>query len=273
MFRDDTHKSSFWRVWGVLDIIYHSAVRSVRKTHSNAVMAIFVAVAQKIVLVAVFFMLFSLLGLRGMAIRGDFVLYVMSGVFLFRTHVATVGAVVAAEGPNAPIMKHAPLNSVISIASVSLAQLYINVIAVFVVLFLYHAVWQPITIHDPIGAMAMLLLAWFSAVAVGTIFLAIKPWFPSFVSITSMLYSRANMIFSGKMFVANSLPAHMLPLFDWNPLFHVIDQARGFTFINYNPHFTSITYPLAVSAVLIVLGMMGEFYTRQRASISWAARQ
>ena len=30
----------------------------------------------------------------------------------------------------------------------------------------------------------------------------------------------------------------MLTIFDWNPLFHTIDQARGFTFINYNPHYS-----------------------------------
>jgi hypothetical protein len=31
---------------------------------------------------------------------------------------------------------------------------------------------------------------------------------------------------------ANTMPYFMLAMFDWNPLFHLIDQARGFTFIN-----------------------------------------
>jgi ABC-type polysaccharide/polyol phosphate export permease len=39
-------------------------------------------------------------------------------------------------------------------------------------------------------------------------------------------------------------------LFIWNPLFHIIDQARGFVFINYNPHYTSISYPIYVSLAL-----------------------
>jgi ABC-type polysaccharide/polyol phosphate export permease len=79
------------------------------------------------------------------------------------------------------------------------------------------------------------------------------------------------MIASGKMFVANTLPSSMLALFDWNPLFHTIDQARGFVFINYNPHFTSATYPVYVGLGLIVLGMMGEFFTSRNASVSWNA--
>jgi ABC-type polysaccharide/polyol phosphate export permease len=43
----------------------------------------------------------------------------------------------------------------------------------------------------------------------------------------SSICQRANMIASGKMFVANALPGFMLAMFGWNPLFHCIDQARG----------------------------------------------
>ena len=54
------------------------------------------------------------------------------------------------------------------------------------------------------------------------------------------------MIASGKMSVANTLPSFMLAMFDWNLLFHAIDPARGFAFINYNPHNGSIVYPINV---------------------------
>ena len=114
----------------------------------------------------------------------------------------------------------------------------------------------------------MVGLAWLTGVGVGMIFLALRPWFPSFVSIGSQIYNRANMIASGKMFVANSLPSFMLAFFDWNPLFHIIDQARGFVFINYNPHYTNYEYPIIVAVVLILLGLMGEFYARKNASLS-----
>jgi ABC-type polysaccharide/polyol phosphate export permease len=112
-----------------------------------------------------------------------------------------------------------------------------------------------VVIDKPVGALAMLLLSWLSGVGVGIILMSAKPWFPEGVIIVSSIYARINMIASGKMFVANSLPAHILALFDWNPLFHTIDQSRGFIFINYNPHFSSISYPIFVSIGLIVLGM------------------
>lgn len=196
----------------------------------------------------------------------------MSGIFLFLTHTKTMSAVVASEGPASPMMKHAPMNTLISIMGSALAQLYLQTLTMFVILMVYHSVVEPIHIDRPIAAFGAFLVAWFSGAAVGIVFLSIKPWAPGPVSIISSLYSRANMIASGKMFVANQLPPFMLAMFDWNPLFHAIDQARGFAFINYTPRNSVIDYPIYLALVLIMIGFMLEFYTRKHASESWSAR-
>ena len=216
---------------------------------------------------------FRLLGLRGAAIRGDFLIYIMTGIFLYLTHSKSLGAVVGSEGPASPMMQHAPMNTIISICSAALGALYVQVLSLFVILFVYHVAFTPLEIDDPFGAFGMLVLAWFTGVALGLVLLAIKPWFPTAVSIFSTIYQRANMIASGKMFVANTLPGFMLAMFDWNPLFHAIDQSRGFAFINYNPRYSSWEYAFWVGVVLVMIGLMGEFYTRRHASISWSARR
>ncbi|MCD1624927.1 MAG: ABC transporter permease [Paracoccaceae bacterium] len=257
----------------IAELVYHSIVRSIRKTHGNAMMAILMNMLQAAIFVIVFYVMFTVLGLRGAALRGDFLLYIMSGVFLYMTHTKTMGAVVGSEGPASPMMQHAPLNTIIVIASAALGTLYIQVLSLVVILFLYHAALTPISIDQPIPAFGMLLIAWFTGVAVGIVLLALKPWFPTFVKIFSTIYQRANMIASGKMFVANTLPAFMLSLFDWNPLFHAIDQARGFIFINYVPRYSSYEYAIIVGLVLLMIGLMGEFYTRRNASVSWGARR
>lgn len=170
------------------------------------------------------------------------------------------------------MMQHAPMNTIIAICAAALSLLYLQLLSLFCVLFIYHVVFVPVVIDDPIGAMGMLLAAWFSGVAIGTVFLALKPWEPpDAVKVMTSIYSRASMIASGKMFVANTLPSSMLVLFDWNPLFHTIDQARGYIFLHYNPHFSDPIYPVIVSLGLVMLCMMGEFYTRKSASISWSA--
>jgi len=257
----------------ILELIYHSTVRHLRKTHGNALIGLLLNMMQTVILVVVFYIMFDLLGLRGNSIRGDFLLFVMSGIFLFMTHTKALGAVVGSEGPTSPMMKHAPMNTAIAITSSALSALYIQVLSVVVILFVYHVGWTHITIHDPVGAMGMLLLAWFSGCAVGMVFLAVKPWFPTFTSVGSQIYARANMIASGKMFVANQTPGYILAFFTWNPLFHCIDQARGFVFVNYTPHHSSIKYALYLSIALFAIGLLGEFYTRRRASLSWSAGQ
>ncbi len=257
----------------IAELIYHSVVRSVRKTHNNAFLAIAMNMLQTVVFVLAFYVMFSLLGLRGAAIRGDFLIYIMSGVFLFMTHTKTLSAVVGSEGPASPMMQHAPMNTVISITSAALGALYIQVLSLCLILFVYHVAFTPFEIDDPIGAFAMLLVAWFTGGALGLVLLALKPWFPTFVSIFTTVYQRANMIASGKMFVANTLPSYMLAMFDWNPLFHAIDQSRGYVFINYYPRYSSWEYPMMIGLILIMVGLMGEFYTRRHASLSWGARR
>lgn len=254
------------------DLVYHNTVRSVRRKHSNAFIAILLNILQTVIFVMAFYILSHVMGMRQNSIRGDFLLYIMTGIFLYMVHSRTVTAVFGSEGPASAMMKHAPMTTAVAICASALGALYTQVLSVGFVLYVYHLWFGPITIFDPAGAIAMVVLAWFYGVAVGLVFLAIKPWAPTFAQTGTQIYNRANMIASGKMFVANQLPSTMLVFFDWNPLFHTIDQARGFTFINYFPHYSSIMYAVWVSLTLLMLGLMGEYYTRKHASASWGAR-
>lgn len=274
MFQTQTQMGTFGAAARLAGLVYHNTVRTVRKTHGNALMALVINIFQTALMVLVFYAFYLLIpGMRGMAIRGDFLLYIMSGIFMFMTHVKTLGAVVGSEGPASPMMNHLPMTTTVAVAAAALGALYIQILSMVVILYAYHVVWTPIEIYRPLAAFGMVLVAWFSGLAMGMVFLAMKPWAPGFVGILTQIWQRANMFASGKMFVANMLSASMLAMFTWNPLFHIIDQVRGFIFINYNPHFSSLPYPIYVSAVLLVLGSMGEAYTRRHASLSWGAKR
>ena len=271
MFYVKSRPSGLSSAFVTLALIYHCTVQSIQSTNRNALMALLANAVQTVIFITAFYLMFSILGVRGIAIRGDFIVYIMTGIFIFMTHVKTMGAVAKSAGPTSSMMKHAPMNTAVAIASSALGALYLQLISAFVVLFVYHVAFEPVHVDDPIGVFGMFLLAWLTGAAVGMVFLAMTPWWPGFVKIAITIYSRANMIASGKMFVANSLRYTMLKMFDWNPLFHVIDQTRGFAFINYNPHNSSISYPLYVALALMMIGLMGEFYTRRHASLSWDA--
>lgn len=271
MFEAKRNLSRAHSAFSMLELIYHSIVRNIRLEHRSALIGLMMNIMQTVIFVGAFFFMFTVLGLKGAAIRGDFLLYIMSGIFLFMTHTKSMSAVLGAEGPASAMMKHAPMNTIVAIASAAIAILYTQMLSMIIVLYLYHVSMGPITILDPYSALGMILLAWFTGVSVGVVFLALKPWFPGFVKLAASIFARANMIASGKMFVANTMPGYMLAMFDWNPLFHCIDQARGFVFLNYNPHYSSISYPLKVGLVLLMIGLMLEFFTRKYASVSWEA--
>jgi ABC-type polysaccharide/polyol phosphate export permease len=187
-------------------------------------------VVQSTLMVAGFYLMFTFAGARPNSIRGDYVLFLMSGVFMFMTHVKTMKAVMSADGPTSAMMKHAPMNTLIAISAAALGTLYLQVFSASIILFIYHAVVTPLTFDDPVGMTAMLVLAWATGISVGMLFRAASPWQPRFFGIVASLYTRINMIASGKMFVANAMPTVVLSFFDWNPLFHVIDQGRATSF-------------------------------------------
>lgn len=270
----DEHRPSILRgAYKLLDLTFHNTVRSVRKGHRDAVFAILTNILQTLVMIGAFYLFMSFFRKFGasMAIRGDFMLYVMSGIFVFMVHIKTMAAVAGADGPTSPIMQHLPMTPTISLLSAALSTLYTQIVSKAAILLVYHLLWAPLEIHQPAGAMAMILLAWFSGISVGVCFLAIKPWFPKATGTVQQIYSRFNMFASGKMFVANMMPATMIYFFAWNPLFHIIDQGRGYIFVNYNPLKSNMEYPIIIAVVLLVVGLLGESQTRKYVSHSWFA--
>ncbi len=272
MLHHERNYSGIWVLVRFGSLLYHTTVRKVVKKGGNPLKALAANIMQSVMLILVFYIMFTVFGRRASAIRGDFLMFLMTGIFMFMTHTKTMGAVVNSEGPASPIMQHAPMTTFLGIASSALSTLYLQLLSMLVILFVADVAFAPVVIEDPGGVFLAFLLAWFSGLTIGLIFLSLKPLAPSFASIGTMLYSRANMIASGKMFAANNLPAAILPYFAWNPLFHTIDQARGAAFINYTPHNTSIMYPVYFSGTILIIGMMGEFFARQHASASKSAR-
>lgn len=255
--------------FGMLELVFHGAVHNVRKSHTSAVIGLVLNVFQSSLMVLGFYLMFTFAGARPHAIRGDYILFLMSGIFMYMTHVKTLNAVLKAEGPTSAIMKHAPMNTLIAVAAAALGTLYLQVFSASIILYIYHAVVNPLTFDEPAGMMGMLILAWATGISIGLMLRAASPWQPRFVSIVAMLYTRINMIASGKMFVANAMPTAVLAFFDWNPLFHIIDQGRGFIFLNYQPRYSSIDYPIYVLLACLTIGLIGEYYTSKRVSLSW----
>ena len=273
MFAKPRHtRSGISGTLAFLEQVYFGTVRGMLKSSGrNAVLGLIGSMMQTVVFIMAFYFMFQLMGVRSSPIKGDYMLYIISGIAMFMTHNTAVQAVAGSEGPTSGMMQHAPMNTMIAVCSAALQSLYQQTITIGAILLIYHLAVNPVDIFDPIGLAGVFLLSWFTGVAIGMVFLALTPWHPPLVKILLMVYRRVNMLASGKMFVANTLPSFMLVMFDWNPLFHCVDQARGVMFINYSPMHSNLSYPLKAAVVAVVLGLMGEFFTRKRASKSWGA--
>ena len=271
MFDQRRNRNLVQAAFTTLALIYHQTVHTLRQTHANAVIGILITMMQSVLMVAGFLAMYWVMGVKRSPIRGDFLLFIMSGIFMFMAFNGAMAKVSGAGKSTNQMMKHGPLNTAIAMSGAALAALYTNVLSALVLISIYHMLINPIEIENWRGALAMLVLAWFSGSALGLVFLSIRTWFPVPGQMISQVFGRANMVASGKMFAANNLPNFMLAMFDWNPLFHIIDQTRGFVFVNYTPHNSSLSYPIYVTLALLMIGLMAEFVTRNSASLSWGA--
>jgi ABC-type polysaccharide/polyol phosphate export permease len=273
MFQSTTRRSKSNSAFAMGEVVFHLAVRNVRKSHGNAVRGLIMAIVQSVVMVLVMYFMFSLFGMRALAINGaDFMLFVMSGVLPFMLHSATISSVVGADSATSSMMNHSPMNTLVAIGGAALGTLYSQCLSIFVILFFYHCAFSPVVIDKPAGFLMGMGLSWASGVGIGMVFRAMLPWHRDFFGILKNIYIRMNMLFSGKMTVANVMGTSMLWMFMWNPLFHIIDQTRGYMFLNYVPRYTNMFYPVCISALFIVVGLMGEHFTAKRMSRSWDAR-
>ena len=271
LFQQRRNQNMLQAAGTTLALIFHQTVYNLRTEHRNAIVGILLTILQTAMFMGAFMLIYLIIGIRQSPIRGNFFLFIMSGIFIFMTHVRTAGAVSGAHSVSSGMTKHGPLNPAILIGAAAVTVLYRQTISMAALLWLYHVLIEPLTIDFFPGVLAMYLLAWFSGATMGLIFLGIRPWSPQTAKILTSAYQRINMFASGKMFVANVLPNALLPWFSWNPLFHINDQTRGFVFVNYTPLKTDPYYALWFSMGAVIVGLLINFTTRKYESISWTA--
>lgn len=252
-------------------LIYHQTVHNLRQGHANALIGLLLTMMQSVLMVGGFVAMYWIMGIRRSPIRGDFLLFIMSGIFMFMAFNAAMGKVAGAGKSTNALLKHGPMNTAVAMGGAALAALYSNILSALVLLGLYHTLYHPLEMENWRGALGMMIFAWACGSCLGLCFLSVRTWLPVPGQIATTLFARANMVASGKMFAANTLPSFMIAMFDWNPLFHIIDQARGFIFVNYTPHNSNLHYPVYVTLALLMVGLMAEFVTRNAASVSWNA--
>ena len=272
MSRHTTRQNGVSVTFNFLVLLYHSTVRDIRKANGNALIALVMEVMQTVIMIAIFYTFVSILG-RPSLISGSFLMFIMSGVFLFMTHVKTMGKIAGTNASTNQMLIHAPVSSLLLIGTAAFATLYIQVLSMAIILLIVQVFIEPVVIHSPKGFALCFFLSWFSGIGIGVLFMSITAFFPKSFGIVATVYSRANMIFSGKMLLASNMGSALLPFFVWNPLFHLIDQSRIAVFVNYNSNATNLAYPIWFGIIALLIGFMLEHYAHKYVSVSANARR
>lgn len=178
MFTQRRTRSMGGAIFTTAALIYHQTVQNLRKTHRNAVLGLVLTMLQASIMIGAFFLMYVILGVRAAPLRGDFMLFIMSGIFLFMAFNQCLGAVSSAGKATSAMLKHGPMNTAISMCGAALAALYNNMLTALVLVGLYHTLWQPIQIEDWKASLGMMVFAWFAGGAVGLLLLSITSWLP-----------------------------------------------------------------------------------------------
>ena len=266
------NRSLFAAASAFMELLFHSIVRDIRKSSGNAVLGLGLVLMQSLMMLGIFYLMFTVMGLRSAAIRGDFVIFLLTGIFLFMAHNKAVKSAMSAVAPVGGMTLHAPISTPLNILAAIFSGLYLQIFGFALILLVVHIMRGGLEFYNPVGLIFPFIMAWASGVAIGLMFGVLAPFAPKFIPMVSMLYRRANMITSGKMLPANYMTAGMIQWFDWNPLFHSIDQSRGAAFVNYVPRYTNMEYPVYLSLTLLMVAVMVEYWLRRNMSQSWGKR-
>ncbi|MEO0342502.1 MAG: ABC transporter permease [Pseudomonadota bacterium] len=261
------------RILEFFRLVWVVTINKSRQGSSNALKAMLMRSLQMVVMMAAFYALISVTGLRSMSVRGDFMLFLASGIFLLFLHLGGLNSAMGIGDTEHGANVHAPVTPLLNLVSSALSQLHTNVITIAVILLLIHLLIEPVKIDNLQKVAAACGVTLLSGMAIGSVIGGIGSFIPLVKKFAPMVFMRVNMVFSGKMFAANSLPISMIPFFWWNPLFHCIDQARDGIFVNYTAKHTTLAYPLWLSFGLFALGFMLMHASKKLVSQSWSARQ
>jgi ABC-type polysaccharide/polyol phosphate export permease len=261
MQRYQRNKTHWEAALSFLDLLYVSIVREFRTENGGAIMSFFSAIAQPLLIFLLFYLIYEVVG-RAVIVRGDFLLFMMTGIMMYLMHIKAVTKLRNTSHSMKGMIFYAKASTILSIMSAALYQLYLNILAIIVIMGTSYLIRGHLEVYNPSGLLLPFFFAWASGLAAGMMFMALTPVVPWLMPRLWQFYRRLQMFSSGKMLLGNMVPAGMLPFFQWNPLFHCIDQARGEAFINYLPRNSNMTYPVYFTIALLVLGLLIEFAVR-----------
>lgn len=210
------------------------------------------AVLEPLGMIAILSIAFSQF-IRTPALGESFVLFYATGYIPFYMYADVAGNASNAVAFNRSLMQFrmvTPLDAVF-------ARFFLSVLTVIVVSVVLFSGMGAFGIVEVQVALSPLLVAFVAAAAlglgIGTLNAAIFPFFPVWRRIWGII-NRPLFLISGVFFTYDSMPANIQSILWWNPLVHVIGEARTAFYTIYQPDYISLAYVYGVAFSTFLIG-------------------
>jgi ABC-type polysaccharide/polyol phosphate export permease len=110
---------------------------------------------QTVIFKMTFYFMFQLMGARSSPFKGNYTLYIISGIAMFMVHNTTVQAVAGAEGSTSGMMQHAPMHTIFAACLAALQGALSTNNYHQKIWSIYHFTVNSLEIFNPIGLAGM----------------------------------------------------------------------------------------------------------------------
>lgn len=246
-----------------LRVIFALMAREMTTRYGRSWGGYFWAIAEPVGMIAILSLAFSQI-VQAPPLGNSFMLFYATGFipFLFFTNLAEQGSSAVQLNKNLmyfPMVT--PIDAVI--ARCTLAVLTMIVVSLFVFVGIFLIIPEPATISLPEIVMSY-LAASVLGLGVGTLNAVLFSFFGAWRNIW-LIINRPLFIISGIFFTYESMPENLRILLYWNPLIHVVGEARQGFYPIYDGSYVQIAYPLGLGVFCFLLG--GALLIRHRSTI------
>lgn len=245
-------------------LVWALVVRNLREAAGGAAVGFIKGVLMALAFCIGFYIFMTFFRLTALTVRGDVMIFILIGIGFFFAMKATLAAAMKAMQSSWKMAAHPHLSPIIFIYADSLAVFY-NWFLAIVIIFVGNSLYTgKMEIENPIMFFPIFLLIWLTGMGIGMV-LGFLMFYFSWAQMVKRILFKLMFFTSGKFTNAHVIPSDMLPLFLWNPLFHLIDQMRDAAFVNYTAYRTNLTYPTICCIALLLAGhMLYDYMLRRR---------
>ena len=199
-------------------------LRESRARFGEGRFAYFRALAAHVATIGIFFLLRHFLGAHP-AIPVDLFTSLVVGFFPYLLFITCMKSAASSLDSNKALLYYPgvrPLDFVFAFVTLE----GVTIVAAFVAMLTINYQFVPMPrLHDPLETLMALVAAWLLGSGVGLCFMSLYVLFPILKTASSFLF-RPLLFVSGVMYAATELPAFLIEILWWNPVFHTTEMAR-----------------------------------------------